>query len=225
MIYDFHTHTTLSDGELLPMELIRRAIHNGYTAIAIADHASPSTMERFLREISKDCELVAQEWGFTAIPAVELTHVPPSAIAPLARRAKELGAKIVVVHGETVVEPVPPGTNRAAVECEDVDILAHPGLVTPEEVKIAAERGIYLEITCRKGHSLTNGHVAKLAMEHGARMVVNTDTHSPGDLLTEEFARIVALGAGIPESGLETVLVQNPLRLLSKIGVSIGQAK
>ena len=225
MLFDFHTHTFLSDGDLLPMELIRRAIHNGYTAIAIADHASPSTMERVVREISKDCELAAKEWDFPAIPAVELTHVPPTAVAPLARRAKELGAKIVVMHGETVVEPVLPGTNRAAVECEDVDILAHPGLVTAEEVKIAAERGIYLEITCRKGHSLTNGHVAKLAMEHGARMVVNTDAHSPDDLLTEEFARIVALGAGIPESEMETVLVQNPLRLLSKIGVSIGLAK
>ena len=225
MLFDFHTHTFLSDGNLLPMELIRHAIHNGYTAIAIADHASASTMERVLHEIPKDCDLAAKEWGFPAIPAVELTHVPPSSIAPLARRAKELGAKIVVVHGETVVEPVFPGTNRAAVECEDVDILAHPGLIVPEEVKIAAERGIYLEITCRKGHSLTNGHLAKLAMEHGAWMVVNTDAHSPGDLLTEEFARTVALGAGIPESELETALVQNPLRLLSKIGVSIGQAK
>ena len=33
----------------------------------------------------------------------------------------------VVVHGETLVEPVEPGTNRAAVSCPEVDILAHPG--------------------------------------------------------------------------------------------------
>jgi len=222
MLFDFHTHTFLSDGVLLPIELIRRAIHNGYTALAIADHSGGSLMERVLKEVTGDCDLAAKEWDFPAIPAVELTHVPPSAIAPLARRAKEFGAKIVVVHGETVVEPVPPGTNRAAVECEDVDILAHPGFITPEEVKIAVTRGIYLEVTCRQGHCLTNGYVAKLAIEHGAMMLVNTDTHSPGDLLTEHLARTVALGAGIPESEIETVLVRNPIRLLEKIGISIG---
>ncbi len=42
MLYDFHTHTTLSDGVLLPMELIRRAIVNGYSALGISDHTSAS---------------------------------------------------------------------------------------------------------------------------------------------------------------------------------------
>jgi len=221
MIFDFHTHTFLGDGELLPMELIRRAISRGYTAMAIAEHASASTMDRVIEEVARDCELAAKEWGFAAIPAVELTHVPPSAVAPLARRAKERGAKIVVCHGETVVEPVAPGTNLAGVDCEDVDILAHPGLITAEEVTIAAQRGVYLEITCRKGHSLTNGHVARLATECGTKTLVNTDAHAPGDLLSEGFARTVALGAGIPESRLEEILIRNPQELLRKIGVTV----
>ena len=37
-VYDFHTHTFLSDGVLSPMELIRRAHDKGYAAIAITDH-------------------------------------------------------------------------------------------------------------------------------------------------------------------------------------------
>lgn len=222
MLFDFHTHTFLSDGELLPMELIRRAIHRGYTALAIADHGSASTVDRIVTEVARDCELALREWGFPAIPAVEITHVPPRAIAPLARRAKDCGAKLVVVHGETVVEPVPPGTNRAAVECADVDILAHPGLITQEEVRIAAERGVFLEISCREGHSLSNGLVAKLSLEHGAKMIVDTDAHQTGDLLTEEFARTVAVAAGIPESELETILLGNPLEILKGIGIAIG---
>jgi len=40
---------------------------------------------------------------------------------------------------------------------------------------MAAEKGILLEITARKGHSLTNGHVAKLAKKHGAALVLNTE--------------------------------------------------
>ena len=119
-------------------------------------------------------------------------------IAGLAKQARELGAKIIIVHGETIVEPVAPGTNRAAIEA-DIDILAHPGLITEEEVEIAKEKGILLEITSRGGHSLTNGHVAALAKKKGARMVVNTDSHNPRDLIDSEFAKKVVVGAGLTE--------------------------
>ena len=132
----------------------------------------------------------------TLIPGVEITHVPPAQIAGLAARARQLGARLVVVHGESVVEPVAPGTNRAALEA-DVDILAHPGLLTAAEAELAARRRICLEITTRKGHSLTNGHVAALAVEAGAPLVVNNDAHAPADLVSLEFAEKVALGAGM----------------------------
>src|SRR5512140_3087256 len=157
---DLHTHTFFSDGELVPSELIRRAAVRGYAAIAITDHADASNIEellvrlyRFLREQGNDLPLIV-------IPSLELTHLPPARIAPLARRAKELGAGLVVVHGETIVEPVAPGTNRAAAECAEVDILAHPGFITLDEARLAAANGVHLEITSRRGHSLTNGHVA-----------------------------------------------------------------
>ena len=100
----------------------------------------------------------------------------------------------MVVHGETIVEPVIEGTNWSAVNCPEVDILAHPGLITIEEVEVAKENGILLEISSRRGHSLGNGHVAKLAVEVGADMVLNTDTHKPGDLISYEMAYKVAQG-------------------------------
>jgi len=112
---------------------------------------------------------------------------------------------VIVVPGETIAEPVAPGTNAAALQA-DIDILAHPGLICEEEVKQAAKRGIYLEITARKGHSLTNGHVAAFAKRFGAAMVLNTDSHEPGDLITEQSARRVALGAGLSEQDFEGML-------------------
>ena len=217
MAYDFHTHTFLSDGELLPAELIRRAIVNGYEAMAITDHASASNMERGIAEALRDCELAREEWGFTALAGVELTHCPASAISGLAARAKRAGAEIVVVHGETVVEPVEPGTNRAAVESPDVDILAHPGFITVEEAQIAAARGSFLEISCRRGHSLTNGHVARVARETGALLLINTDAHSPSDLLNDSFAQTVALGAGLSGEEAERALRENPVLLLQRV--------
>lgn len=156
-----------------------------------------------------------------ALPGVELTHVPAGAIADAAARAKDLGARIVIVHGETPVEPVEPGTNRAAILSPHVDVLAHPGLLTIEDAELAAERPTYLEISARKGHSLTNGHVAALALKAGAPMVVDSDAHAPNDLLTEVFAKTVARGAGITPEQLRAVLQGNPIALLERLGVAV----
>jgi Histidinol phosphatase and related hydrolases of the PHP family len=111
--------------------------------------------------------------------------------------AKAEGAEIILVHGETIVEPVLKGTNRVSVMNEDVDILAHPGLIEAEEVWLARDNGVALEISSRRGHSLTNGHVASLAMKYGADLVIDTDTHSPEDLIDDEMARKVLLGCGL----------------------------
>jgi histidinol phosphatase-like PHP family hydrolase len=126
-----------------------------------------------------------------------------------------MGARLVIGHGETLAEPVAEGTNRAYIEA-GVDILAHPGLITVEECALAAEKGVFLEISTRKGHSLGNGHVASCARATGARLVVNTDTHSPGDLVSREYARRVALGAGLTEEEFKTT-ERNAEEIVEKI--------
>lgn len=195
---DLHTHSFFSDGALSPSELIRRALVHGYRAIAITDHLDASNIELVVPRVAEACRQANAYWDIQAIPGAELTHVPPETIPELAERARAAGAKIVVVHGETIVEPVCPGTNHAALE-SDIDILAHPGLITEEDAMIAAERGICLEITTRRGHSLTNGYVANVARRCGAKLVLNTDTHQPSDLTTLEQATLVARGAGMTD--------------------------
>ena len=213
---DLHTHTFFSDGDLLPSELVRRAVTLGYAAIALTDHADASNLEQILLQLKQFLREQGSDFPLTVIPGVELTHVLPARIAPLAKRAKELGAGLVVVHGETIVEPVAVGTDRAAVECADVDILAHPGFITLEEARIAAQRGIHLEISARKGHSLTNGHVAAMARAAGAKMVLDTDTHTPSDMIDQTFARAVARGAGLNDAEIEAATVANPRELVER---------
>jgi putative hydrolase len=217
MVYDFHTHTSLSDGDLSPIEMVRRAVVNGYSTIALTDHAAVGDMQRIIPEIIQVCAMARHYMKILAIPGIELTHVPAQAIAETAKKAKELGAWIVVVHGETIVEPVEKGTNLAALNSPHVDILAHPGLLTPEEAQLAAEKNIFLEISARKGHSLTNGHVAKLALKAGARLLVDSDAHTDGDLLTEAFTNAVAHGAGLEDAACEQILTANPELLVKKI--------
>ena len=71
------------------------------------------------------------------------------------------------MHGESPVEPVIEGTNRAGIEA-GADILAHPGNITEEDARLAAEKGVYLEITARAGHSETNQHVICNGPENGS---------------------------------------------------------
>ncbi|HIH44230.1 MAG TPA: histidinol phosphate phosphatase domain-containing protein [Candidatus Methanoperedenaceae archaeon] len=206
---DLHTHSIFSDGELLPTELIRRAMVNGCEAVAITDHVDATNLEHVVSCL-KDLSYIRDEWDIRALVGVELTHVPPGKIDALARRARGLGAELVVVHGETTVEPVPEGTNRAAL-LADIDILAHPGLISIEEAELARENGVYLEITARCGHNRTNGHVARTAKDAGANLILNTDAHSPDDLITERTALTIARGAGMSESEARA-LVSKPLR-------------
>ncbi len=211
---DLHTHTFFSDGELVPAELVRRAAHAGYKALAITDHADRTNTAFLLSSIVGVVDELGEANGMDVLAGVELTHVPPKNIAAVAQLARDNGAELVVVHGETIVEPVIPGTNRAAIEA-GVDILAHPGLITAEEVQLAVAMGVCLEITTRKGHSLTNGHVAKLAIEYGAKLVINNDAHAPGDLVSEDMARQIALGAGMTEEQYQQAR-KNSLELVTR---------
>ena len=202
---DLHTHSLFSDGELIPSELVRRAVMHGYRAIAITDHADFTNVEHILKNVSK-AKYLEEVMDIKVLAGVEITHVPPTKIAKMVRLSKELGAEIVVVHGETSVEPVAPGTNNASVELSDVDILAHPGFITIEEAEKAVDNNVHLEITARNGHNRTNGHVARIALETGAKCVVDTDTHSPGNLITRDTALKVAMGAGLTLEQAEKVL-------------------
>ena len=216
---DLHTHTLFSDGELIPSELVRRFDFMGYRAVALTDHADSSNLDFIIPRIVTVAGDMSREQPVRVIPGVELTHVPPGMIGKMTERARELGAALVVVHGESPVEPVAAGTNRAAIDAK-VDILAHPGLITRDEAVLAVENEVFLEISGRAGHSFTNGHVAKIATETGAALILNSDAHSPHDLMSEEFAVKIVEGSGLPEGSLG-VLLSNSRRLLDRIGYSL----
>lgn len=210
---DFHTHTFLSDGVLSPAEQIRRFVVNGFFAMAITDHVDSSNIDFILNSLINLQEDFQDEIIF--IPGVEITHVPPYRIPILAKKAKEKNF-LVVVHGETIVEPVAEGTNLTAVSCPDVDILAHPGNLSFEEAETAKENDVYLEITTRGGHDLGNGRVARFALEAGAKLILNSDFHAPRDFLSVKKAKATARGAGIPEKYFDQLFDTHPNELISK---------
>jgi len=213
---DLHTHSLFSDGELLPSELVRRSEEMGYSCIAITDHVDSSNLDFVVPRMVQVAKDLNPHQSVRVIPGVEITHVPPVLIESVVIKARELGAEIVLVHGETIVEPVAEGTNKAAI-LAGVDILAHPGLILPEDVELAVAKGVHLEISCRQGHSLTNGHVAGLAKDFGARLVLNSDAHCISDLMTRQYAHRVARGSGLGHDALDELLA-NSRNLVDRIG-------
>ena len=212
---DLHIHSLFSDGELLPAEIVRRLEEMGYSCVAITDHVDSSNIDFVVPRLVAVAGDLNESQAVKVIPGAEITHVPPTMIDSLVTKARELGARIVLVHGETIVEPVARGTNRQAI-LSGVDILAHPGLISAEDCQLAAERGVYLEISARHGHSLANGRVAVLARDCGAKLVLNSDAHSIHDFMTRQFAKMVAQGTGLGGNAFEEML-GNSRDLIEKV--------
>ena len=205
---ELHTHSTFSDGELIPAELVRTAKTLGASAIAITDHVDMTNVEHVVKNVIRAVELTDD--SVKVIPGVEITHVPPSKMDKVIADARRFGAEWIVVHGETVVEPEECGTNMQAAKNPDVDVLAHPGFITEDEMQFAKDNDVLIEITGRKGHNITNGHVVNLARRFGARMVINSDAHAPEDLMSEKDAYIVALGAGLSKDEADLAIQKTP---------------
>lgn len=201
---DLHTHSLLSDGELLPSELSRRMEVKGYKFMAITDHVDMSNIRNVVPNLVKVCEEINRFWRIKVIPGMEITHVPIEIINDLALEGRRLGAKLVIVHGETTAEPVLKGTNKAALH-SSIDILAHPGFISEEEARLAKKNGIYLEVSGRKGHCLTNGHVVRIAKKMNARLVIDSDSHLADDLMELDMRQKVGRGAGLTEEEVKEI--------------------
>jgi putative hydrolase len=208
---DLHTHTLFSDGALLPAELVRRCEEKGFRGLVITDHVDYSNIDFVVPRLVKVCEELNRRGGVTqpllVKPGAELTHIHPGRIPSMIEAARRAGAVLVLVHGETLVEPVLPGTDRAGIE-GGADIISHPGLISEEDARLAAEKGVCLEISGRKGHSFTNGHVAQMARKTGAALVFGSDAHEPGDLVDRKMAEEICMGAGLGKEEVRQMFIK-----------------
>ena len=202
--YNLHSHTFLSDGELLPSEVAVRYLDKGYRVIAITDHADYSNIKTAAASVVEFCRKWPKDSLITVLPGIELTHLPPEQFKPLAALARKSGIKIIVAHGETPMEPVFPKTNNLALKA-DIDILAHPGLISDADTLLAKERGIFLEVTSRKGHASTNSHVVAQAKKFGARLILNNDSHLVEDIITPDSLALIGLESGLTETDIEKI--------------------
>ncbi|MDD5561240.1 MAG: histidinol phosphate phosphatase domain-containing protein [Candidatus Omnitrophica bacterium] len=212
--YNLHAHTFLSDGDLLPSEVAVRYQDKGYKAIAITDHADYSNIKQAAKAIVEFCRRWPKNSQIRVLPGIELTHLPPEQFKPLARLARKEGIKIIIAHGETPLEPVAKDTNHLALMA-DIDILAHPGLISDEDAKLAKQRGVFLEVTSRRGHNQANAHVIKQARKYGAKLILNNDSHTPEDIISPEALVKAGMDSGLSQDEIDEIY-ENVKKLLTK---------
>ncbi|MCT4536092.1 histidinol phosphate phosphatase domain-containing protein [Halodesulfovibrio sp.] len=193
---DLHVHTTLSSGEQTPAAAMRFAKAAGYRAIAFTDHADATNMQHILESMLPMIRTYSLYSGIDLYAGIELTHIPPQLIPDTITEARSMGAQLVCVHGQTIADIVDEGTNLAAIE-GGADYLAHPGLITEQEALLAAEKKVYLEVTARPEHALTNGHLVKVAELTGAPLILNNGGYRGYDFINKDRRRAIALGAGM----------------------------
>jgi histidinol phosphatase-like PHP family hydrolase len=209
-VFDLHTHSIFSDGDLLPGELARRCEAMAFKGLVISDHVDASNIDFVIPRLAKVCKELTTTMKIKVKAGAELTHIRPQELLRLVKLARELGAELVLVHGETIVEPVMPGTNRAGIEA-GADIITHPGLISEEDARLASQKGVRLEISGRKGHCLANGHVALMGRRTGACLIFGSDSHEPEDLLDRPSAEKVAMGAGLDKKEVKKLFQENKL--------------
>ncbi|MCI4339972.1 MAG: histidinol phosphate phosphatase domain-containing protein [Thermoplasmata archaeon] len=215
--FDFHSHTFLSDGDASATDMWAAADRLGHRVLAVTDHVALNDPSPVLERLRAESRAFA-DGPLLPFIGVEISMVPPRHIDGVAKAARRAGAEIVIVHGETLAEPVPLGTNRAAIECREVDLLAHPGLLDAADAELAHAHGTFLELSGRNGHSISNGHVARTALAAGASVVVDSDAHATRELLPIERAERVALGAGLVAADVARALDEAPRALVRKLG-------
>jgi len=215
-MYDLHIHSLLSDGALLPSEICRRYEEKGYQIIAITDHSDYSNIKNNVSSIVEFCRRWPKKSRIKVLPGVELTHLPLEQFPPLVKYCRKQGIKIIIAHGESPVEPVEAGTNRQAV-LSGIDILAHPGNISQEEAVLAKERGVFLELTTRKGHSRGNKYAVEMFKNTGVGLLINNDAHTPEDILKPEELKDIAISCGLNQDEISRIYAQEKRFLEKKL--------
>ncbi len=213
---DLHTHSLFSDGELLPSELVRRAEEIGYEAVAITDHADSSNLDWIVPRLVRVCEDLNRRWKIRAVPGIELTHLPPDMIAPLAAEARSLGREDCGRSrrnsggaGRSRNKRQGHRSRRGHSGAPGFDFRRRDG-PGPGKKSFSGDHRPAGAIAWR------TAMLPAWLQRFGASLVLNTDGHAPGDLITRGQALKVALGAGLEADDFERML-QNSREIVTRV--------
>jgi len=212
---DLQMHTAATDGQGTLDEMAHAARALGYAYIAITDHSKRVTMARGL-----DPKRLREQWkaidawnttakGFVILKSVELDilesgklDLPDDVLAEadyvvatmhygITQSAKELTRRLVGAAEHPFVDAIGHPTGRLVGRREpypaDFDALS----------RTCAAAGCLLELNGHPERMDLPDTLAAAAKQHGARFVLSTDSHQPGNLAFMKYAVDLARRAGL----------------------------
>jgi DNA polymerase (family 10) len=192
---DLHTHTTWSDGAASIEEMVAAAESFGHEYLAVTDHATGPGMvggvgldDEQLREQLPSIREASEGADIEVLAGVEANIDADGGVSV----GEDLLAALDIVVASPHAGLDGDGTERlvTAAKHPEVDVLGHPtgrrlnrrsGMTVDVErlAAVAAEHDTALEVNASPGRLDLRGSAVQTALEAGARIVVDTDAHSP----------------------------------------------
>jgi DNA polymerase (family 10) len=215
---DLHSHTTLSDGRNSLEEMAEAGRARGYAYMAITDHSASHgfgdhvTDERLWERIEEVKAWNVGKRGFRLLAGSEINIGLDGALDYPNDLVAALDWVIASVHTSFAI-PAAEMTARvlAAIENPDVDCIGHltgrligrrePYGIDVEAVAEAAARtGTMLEINGNPNRRDLSDRHARLAVDAGATIVLNTDAHGVDTLDNMQYAVATARRAWLTKA-------------------------
>lgn len=212
---DLHTHTTASDGKWSIEQNALAMAERGHHTVAITDHskgqvqANGLSNERLVKHIEAVRSVAKKLKGkINVLAGSEVDILTDGKLDYPDELLAELDVVVASPHAALSQEPKK-ATARLlkAIENPYVTMIGHPtgrlvlrreGLSPDMEalVKAAKDRGIALEINANHWRLDLRDTHARLALEHGIKLAINTDAHGQGDLSQLPYGVLTARRAG-----------------------------
>jgi len=224
---DLHVHSAYSDGSASIEDMARAAKARGYRYLGIGDHskgrgvANGLDEKRLARQIREVRRLNERLKGFRVLIGTEVDIRRDGSLDFDDATLAQLDFAVASVHsafnigGDAMTERI-----IAAMRNPYVDILGHPtgrliGRRDPYDLDIerviqaAAELGVALEINAFPDRLDLKDVHARRAVEVGADIAINTDSHDPDHLALVEYGVATARRGWVEK---KHVLNARPLR-------------
>ncbi len=203
---DLHTHTNWSDGSNTIEEMIEGAVQYGHDYLVISDHAAgPGVVgdsgltEDDIREQMTAIEEAAADTALAVLTGIEANIAPDGSVGDTDSAVLE-DLDVVIASPHAALGDGEDQTERLvrAIEHPAVDVLGHPSgrllnsrpamEFDPATVgTAAADNDVALEINANPHRLDLWGAAVKTAIEAGAKIVINTDAHTPAEFAYQRF--------------------------------------
>lgn len=199
---DLHTHTTASDGVDTIEAMAEAAKKLGYEYLAITDHSKSQVIanglsnERILAHVQAIRKVGAKIRGITLLAGSEVDIMADGRLDYDPEILKELDIVVASPHF-SLKQDEKKATDRLkrAIDSRYVNIIGHPTgrLINRREglpldfsklISRATANGTALEINASYPRLDLNDVNAKMALQAGCVLSINTDSHSTGELET-----------------------------------------